>query len=100
MPNQKLTPQSDTLFAALVVLCGLFVLFTGVHMVIYNWVFLPRYAQAKGLPRFLTLDLLASYWRWWPGRILVLINVGWPVGLVLLFAWLKRAVEKDARREE
>lgn len=100
MAGHKLTSEPDTLFTALVVLSGLFILFTSVHMAVYNWGFLPRYAQAKELPMFLTLDILASYWRWWPGRILVLLSIGWPVGLVLMFMWLKRSVEQHARREE
>jgi hypothetical protein len=62
------------------------VFFTGVHSVVYNWVFLPKYAAVGDLPVVITFELLLAYLSWIPSAILVAVNVLLILG-VLVYLW-------------
>ncbi len=50
-------------------------LFMTVHSFIYNWVFLPRLFAGKEMPFIINTYIIAQYWKWPVGKILILTNV-------------------------
>jgi hypothetical protein len=68
---------------------ALCVFFTGVHSVVYNWAFLPKYADASDLSVVITFELILAYLSWMPGAILVTVNLALVLGFVI-YLWRMR----------
>jgi len=95
MDKKKHSENGLYLFAGSV---GLLVFFTFAHNLFYNWVFLPDYFEENGWQLLIDTKLLAAYWNWIPGRILVICNsviaLG-PIAYWLYIGHLVRAASKE-----
>lgn len=65
------------------------ILYTSIHNVVYNWVYLPRH---RPLPMLITWEIVVGYWNWIPGRVLIIINLLLILLPFVLWFWVKYSV--------
>lgn len=84
-----------------------FIVYTGINSLVYNWVYLGRvYDKPYNKWALVQLDILIGYWHWFPGKLLCIFNIILALVIVLLWCLLKKSLSvkvpdsKDATPDE
>ena len=74
--KMKISSFRDKLFVFFLWQCAIFVIFTGINSIVFCSIFLPYiYPNDYGFFDIIKYDMVAQYWKWPIGRMMIGINV-------------------------